>query len=83
MKFCNILVYSSLQHIYHMAEAVPAMVIIIIVVSVLTHCTLLHSVNDLKVTLINMQHRLIRILMLHKFELVYKAREATRNIWCV
>ena len=48
-KFCNILIYASLQHIYHLTKAVQAMEgthcsYSIMVVGVLTHYTLLYSV---------------------------------------
>ena len=72
-KFCNILVHASLQLVYHMTEAVqamislPAMVGSIVVVCVLICYAFLHSKCDLKVTLINMQHSLIQELILYGF----------------
>ncbi len=54
----------------------------IVVVGALTCCALLHSMCDLKVTQMNMQHNLIQELMLYEFELDYITVEATKNI-CV
>ena len=43
----------------------------IVVVGVLTYCALLHSVDDLKAALINVQHSLIWGLMLYMFKVDY------------
>ena len=48
-KFCNILVHANLQHIYPICYAVQAVegicwVSCIMVIGVLTHCTLFHCV---------------------------------------
>ena len=56
-------------------------VISIIVVGVLLHCALLHSVWNLKSTQRNMQHSLIQEL--YEFKLGYNAPEATKIICCV
>ena len=59
---------------------VPGVVDSIVVVGVLTHCVLLHSMCSLKATQINMQHSsLIWELMLYEFELHYNVTEATKN----
>ena len=52
----------------------------IVVVGVLTHCALLHSVRDLKITKVNVQCSIIEELMLYEFEQGYKIVEATKNI---
>ena len=62
---------------------VPVVVGNIVIVGVLTCCALVHSVIwDLKAIQINMQHGLIRELMLHKFEQSHNTAEATENIYC-
>ena len=50
-------------------QKVPIMVGSIMVVGVLTHYALLHSVGDLKAVQMNDQHGLTQKLMLYKFEL--------------
>ena len=45
-KFCSILIYASLQQLYHMSKAVVAMVDSIMAVSVLTQCAVLHHTNE-------------------------------------
>ena len=62
-KFGNILVRSSLQCIYHMTEAVQAVVVTRWdwwYIGALTSCALPDSVIDLKATQINVQRNLIR-----------------------
>ena len=61
---------------------VPTVVGSIVVVGVLTHCALLHSMCDLKFTQMNMQHSLIWELMLYKYKLSHNTMEATKNICC-
>ena len=63
-----------------MTEAVPTVVVSIMVVSALTHCTLLHSMCNLKAKQINMQCHLIQELILYNIELGCNAAEATKNI---
>ena len=43
------------------------------------HC---HSMCDLKVTQMNVQHILIWKLMLYEFERGYNVAEATKNVCC-
>ena len=43
-KLCNILVFASLQYIYDVTKAVQVAVGSTAVVSVLTHCAMLHSI---------------------------------------
>ena len=64
-KFCNILRRVSLRRLYHVTEAVQAVVGSIAVVSPLTHCAMIHFVCDLKAAQMNVQRRLIREPMLH------------------
>ena len=79
-KFCNILVCASLWHIYHVILAVLAMEVSrILVVGILTHCALLHSVCDLKATQMNVQHSILWEFMFYKFKLAHNAMEATKN----
>ena len=62
-KFCNILVvHASLQHAYHVNEAVQA-----VVVGALTCCAFLHSLWDLKTAKMKVQRSLIREFTLHEF----------------
>ena len=72
-KFCNSFVRASLRRVYHVTEAVQAVVCSIVVVGALTPCVLLHSLCDLKVQW---------ELMFYKFELGYNTTEATKNICC-
>ena len=58
----------------------PAVVGSIVEVSALTRCILLHSVCDLKVAQINVQHSLIQKLLLYELETDNYATEATKNI---
>ena len=51
--------------------------------SMLTLCTSLHSIYDLKATQMNEQHSLIQKLMIYKFKLGYNAADSTRNDCCV
>ena len=82
-KFCNILVHVSLWHVCHMTEAVQASVVgSIVVVGVLKHFALLHSMQDLKATQINIQCCLIQELILYKFVLGHNTTEAIKNICC-
>ena len=53
------------------------------VVCLLTHCTLLHSMCDSKATQMNVQHHLIQEFLLYKFKLGHDATEATKNICCM
>ena len=55
-KFCNILVYAWLRHIYYMTKAVFNS---IEVADAMTHCALLHSMCGLKTTQMNGQQSLI------------------------
>ena len=55
----------------------------IVLVGVLTHCALLHSVYDLKAAQINMQCCLIWDLILYKFELGHNTSQASKNICCI
>ena len=59
------------------------MVASIVVVGVLTCCTLFHTVCDLKTTQMNMQYNLIWELMLYEIELGHNMTEATKNIYCM
>ena len=68
---------------YHVTEAVHAVVGSIVVVSALTRRALLHSMCDLKAAQMNVQGTRTRNLMLYKFEMSYNAAEATKNICCV
>ena len=59
-----------MQHVCHVTEAVQAAVVIgIVVIGVLTHCALLHTVYDLKASQMNVPRSLIRELMLYEFKL--------------
>ena len=83
-KFCNILVgYACFLCIYHVTKAVEAVVGIIVLVGVQTHCALVYSLGDFKSTQINMQCCLICELMLYKFKWVHNTMEATKNICCL
>ena len=62
---------------------VPTVVGSIVVVGALTCCALLHSMCDLKVTQMNMQHSIICDLMLCDFKLGCYMTEATKNVFCV
>ena len=53
---CNILVHASLYNVYHVSKTVAAVVGTIVIVGVLTHCTLLHSVCDSKIAQIDVHH---------------------------
>ena len=53
----------------------------IVVVGVLAHCVLLHSMCDLKATQINMLCGLIWELMLYKFKLGLNTAETTKYIY--
>ena len=53
------------------------------VVGVLTHCALLHSMHDLKAAQVYVYQSLIQKLMLHEFKLGHNTTEATKNICCV
>ena len=55
----------------------------ILLVGVLTCCALLHSVCNLKAVQRNVQHSLIKELMLYKFKLGDDAAKTTKNICCV
>ncbi len=59
------------------------MVDCIIVIGVLKHSALFHSLCDLKAILINVQCSLIQELILNKSELGYNAMEAMKIICCV
>ena len=72
-KFCNILLRPSLRRIYHVTEAVEAVVGSIVVVGALTRCVLFHLVCDFKVTRMNVERNQIRALLLHEFELGHNA----------
>ena len=82
-KFCNILEYVSLQHVWPMrlkpCKVLP-IVYSIVVVGALTCCALLHSVHDLKAAQMSVECSLIHELMFYKFELGHIATEATKNI---
>ena len=85
-KFCSILVYVSLQNIYHITESVQdvvgaTVVSSIVLVGALTYSA--YSVYDLKVMLMNVQHSLIQELILHEFKLCYNTKEATKKICCM
>ena len=54
----------------------------IVIVGALTRCTPLHSVSNLKATLMNMQFSLIRGLGLYEFELSHNAADQTKTILC-
>ena len=60
---------------------VPSADSIIMVVGALEHCTLLHSLCNLKAAQMSVQHSLICELMLYRFELSYSIVEATKNIY--
>ena len=61
-----------------MTEEVQPVVSSIMIVGVLTRCTLFHSICDLKVAqIIVVQCCLIQKFMLYKFELDHNATEAT------
>ena len=51
----------------------------VVVVGMLIHDALLHSVCDLKAAKINMQHSLISELILYKFKLGHNTTETTKN----
>ena len=78
-KFGNILVWTSLQWVYHVTESVQAMDGTCCGYQycddVLTSYGLLHSVCDLKVAKMNMQHSLIQSWLDHD------TVEATKNIY--
>ena len=82
-KFCNNLVYSSLQHIYHLNEAVQA--VVNTRSSWQYHIswwadTLLHLMCDLKVVQMSIQYSLIQELMIYKFELSHNSIETTKRV---
>ena len=52
------------------------------VVGVLTCCTLLHSVYDLKAIQMNVQHSLIQKIILYKFELGHNTADVTKKNCC-
>ena len=62
---------------------VPTVVGSIVVDGVLTGCTLLHSVCNLKASQMNVLHSLIQEIILYEFKLGHNAAEATKNICCV
>ena len=80
-KFSNILPRACLRRVYQQFKPwyVSAVLGSIVVVGALT-CVLLHSVCDLKITQLNMQRRLIRLLMLYEFEQNHNAAEVTKKI---
>ena len=53
------------------------------VVGVLTHYALLHSICDLKAMYMNVPCSLIQVFMLYKFEQGHHAAKSTKNICCV
>ena len=69
------MVHACLKCVYHVTEAVVGT---IMVVGVLTCCTLFHCVCDLKVAQINVQCCLIWEFMLSDFQLGYNAMEAMK-----
>ena len=85
-KVLQYLVHSILWCIYYITKEVKAMggteCGSIMVIGVFIHCALLHSVCDLKATLINMQPSLIWELILYKIELVHNAMKITKCICC-
>ena len=52
------------------------------VVGILVHYALLHSVYNLKVTLMNVQCSLIWEFKVYEFELSYNTAQASKNICC-
>ena len=59
-KFCNILVCASLQHVYHDCSSPShGKHLLWLVVGVLMHYTLVHSVCDLKAAQMNVHYSLI------------------------
>ena len=81
------LVYVWLQHIiYHVTKSfqdmeVSAVVGSIVVVGVLTHCALLHSMYDLKVIQMNVQCSLNQEIMLYVFQLDHNFKEVVQKKW--
>ena len=59
---------------------VPAMVGSIMIVGEPTHYALLHYICDMEAAQMNVQHILIRKLMLYEFDLDYNAVETIKNI---
>ena len=53
----------------------------IMVVRMLTCCALVHSICDLKVTRMNVQHISIQKLMLYEFKLGHNVIEVTKNLF--
>ena len=80
MLFCGMSIMSSKQF---KSWKVSAVVGSIIVVGVLTYCTLLHFESDLKDAQINLQQSLIWKLILYEFELGHNTVESTKNICCM
>ena len=72
-KFRNILLYISLLPVYHVTEAVQAVV--------LTCCSFYYRDSSCADMLCIASHRLIREVMLHGFELSHNAAEDTKNIF--
>ena len=56
---------------------------VVSVVIVLTCSVSLHSEDDLKVALMNVQHSLIWELKLYQFKVGHNVTEATKSICCV
>ena len=68
---------TSLRYVYHLTEAVQAMVGSLVEVGTLTRCALLLYVKTAQV---NMQRGLIREFFLYEFKLGQIAAEAAQNI---
>ena len=79
----NILICACLQRVYHVPQAVQAVVSSVIISGAQSCCALLHSTCYLKATHMNGQCSLIQEGMLHKFYLGHNTVEATKNIFCV
>ena len=84
-NFGNILVHASLNTYItwlkqFKSRKVPSVVISIMLLDVLTQCTLLHSACDLEATEMNVQHSLIWKLMIFLFKLYHNTIEARKNI---
>ena len=81
-KFCLVLIYASLRHVYYVKQWKEfAGVHSITVVGVLTSCAVLHSVFNLKASKMNMQFSLIQEFMFYDFEQDHDTMEATEKIW--
>ena len=78
--FCNILVHTYLQYVYHVTEEVQALEVgSIVVVGVLKCFVLVYSVYGLKAVQMNKQRNRIQELKLYEFELDHNVAETSKK----